>query len=253
MKHNKIAFSTSVIIHAIVFTWLICMEYPISFHFGSWKEAFYSVQSLVSQIVKKQPIQASKTTTHHLEIELSSQKKTGNSKEGSPTPPSKEKGDSTHQNPENKVLQSKNPVTQGQYVGGIKDNSFAGWVPPSNDHEKKPVPKQLESTADGYNIMAIPKEACSKYFGGIGIVLDKNHYINEQGPRVTGTADGYPAFKAGIQVGDLILNPPISELIGDIGSNFVITFIHNNKVFNKKITREKVCYRANLNIILPKK
>lgn len=97
-------------------------------------------------------------------------------------------------------------------VGGIEDN------------KPKNIPTHLE-------------DDCKDFYGGIGITHSLPDYT------INGVYFGYPAFMAGIKVGDRILSD-ITSIRGEV--NTTLTFEYENETGYHKIVliRDKICTEA---------
>lgn len=80
------------------------------------------------------------------------------------------------------------------------------------------------------------KKQCSNSYTGIGIV---HVFYSTVGEIVTQVPEGYPAFRAGIKTGDVILNA--WELKGPEGTKVTVRTKRTNKNINYQITRETIC------------
>lgn len=95
-----------------------------------------------------------------------------------------------------------------------------------------------EGPGDGKTI--IPKEdgegtstECEEWYGGIGIIQDFESEI-------TYVAHGYPADKAGIRLGDVIVEQN-DEIRGDPGTKLTLNILRNKKKLVFNLVREKIC------------
>lgn len=80
------------------------------------------------------------------------------------------------------------------------------------------------------------QESCTHWYGGIGIMSTiKNNNTQE----VFDVSPGYPADKAGIQVGDVIT--PSEEIRGEPGTVITIIVRRYGQELKLNITREKIC------------
>ncbi len=78
------------------------------------------------------------------------------------------------------------------------------------------------------------KPCTGTFYGGIGINHDL--YTNQ----VTKVVKGYPAFKAGLLAGDILLLPP-DKILGEPGTTLVIPFLRGNEQHSVTVTRAKIC------------
>ena len=90
---------------------------------------------------------------------------------------------------------------------------------------KKKIKKKIEE----------PK--CDDYYYGIGIVQDNL----SDSCAVSKVAVGYPAWKNGIQVGDIITSPPCWDIRGPDGSTINMTIIRDGKIIHLSFKRGKIC------------
>lgn len=82
------------------------------------------------------------------------------------------------------------------------------------------------------------KRDCEKdnWFGGVGIVI----VTDTQGTNYAWQVPhGYPADKAGIQIGDVLVN--YHEFRGPPGTTVTMSWLHNHQIVSKMVTREKIC------------
>lgn len=94
------------------------------------------------------------------------------------------------------------------------------------------VPKSTEPQDAG--------EKCKNWYGGIGILV--GYATDDRGytvARIIEVAEGYPAYRAGLQSGDIILNDP--NMKGDVGSVVTAEILRNGQRMSFTMTREKVC------------
>jgi C-terminal processing protease CtpA/Prc len=80
---------------------------------------------------------------------------------------------------------------------------------------------------------------CPKTFGGIGIEFD----FSQDGAVVTRVFHGYPAEKAGIVVGDVLLDNP-NGVRGEPGSTIVVRVMRKGESMSIPIRRDKICVTA---------
>lgn len=124
-----------------------------------------------------------------------------------------------------------------------------GQSAPEEKHEEiveKPAPEEpaeitlIEETREEFELRvekAIRKEIkeCEPYFGGIGIT-----YKNLKG-EIGEVHKYYPAYDAGLKVGDVILSPKINGIKGEVGTPIDITYERNGVVNNVTIIRGRIC------------
>lgn len=82
----------------------------------------------------------------------------------------------------------------------------------------------VESSKDG-------EMKCSKFFGGIGII--------HSGLIVSKVIKGYPAYIAGIQEGDYLINP--DSILGEVGTKVFIQTMRGDKIISYNLIRAKIC------------
>jgi C-terminal processing protease CtpA/Prc len=79
------------------------------------------------------------------------------------------------------------------------------------------------------------------WYGGIGVSLrpddDMENYT------ILEAYDGYPAQKAGLLSGDVLLNPPLMK--GEPGSTMNVNVMRGGNTFSVEIVREKICVESN--------
>lgn len=115
---------------------------------------------------------------------------------------------------------------------------------------KKIIPKNIEVT-----IVTQPKKGASvkkqnnskksagvkdckgkAWYGGIGV---EHNYSDSS---ITRVVPGYPAYNAGIKVGDVFVNLDTTTIIGEVGTNIHFTMKRTDgsyKMYN--LVREKIC------------
>lgn len=82
------------------------------------------------------------------------------------------------------------------------------------------------------------KEACANGFGGIGISFD----IWKRGV-ITNVYKGYPAERAGIQTGDVIIGD-LQAIKGEPGTSVRVRVFRGNAELIFDMTRERICTTA---------
>lgn len=138
---------------------------------------------------------------------------------------------------------------KGEGVGAHEKKSEESKNGSNNQNNKKIIPKSIEVTIvtqpkKGVSVKKPPtkksigiKECKGKaWYGGIGIEHD---YTTSM---ITRVAEGYPAFKAGIQAGDVLVNLDRISIIGEPGTyvHFTVKRSDNSyKMYN--LVREKIC------------
>jgi len=75
------------------------------------------------------------------------------------------------------------------------------------------------------------------WFGGIGI------YQDDKTGRIDGVIEGYPAFKAGLRQGDVIISPPPGFIRGEVGTPVNLTVQKMGDFYAQEILliRDKIC------------
>lgn len=82
---------------------------------------------------------------------------------------------------------------------------------------------------------------CDDFFGGIGITQSgqRDLYGNQVEMIVTEVHHGYPAEKAGIQVGDSLTSS--EEIRGEIGTPITVYASRNGQTLTFNMIRDKIC------------
>lgn len=110
-----------------------------------------------------------------------------------------------------------NSSEEGKYQSNGSDQKFK----PGKENGK------IVSVAPG-----LGKDKCRKWFGGIGITYDGIATITE-------VFKGYPAAKAGMQVGDYIWN--ISVITGDVDTPVTFSYSRAGHFHTVTMIRAKIC------------
>lgn len=99
--------------------------------------------------------------------------------------------------------------------------------------------------------LAQPTEDCLKEasFGGIGV---KFKAVTNKGLIVDSIPSFYPAFKAGVRLGDKLITD-ITKIRGEIGTMVDVTFERNGQPQTISIRREKICYAKKAQAVSQKK
>lgn len=89
-----------------------------------------------------------------------------------------------------------------------------------------------------------PSDICKEEssFGGIGL----SFAADSKDPMfsiVTAAPGYYPAYGAGIRVGDKVLNNAIPMIKGQVGSVVTVNYLRNNEQKSVSITRAKICFK----------
>lgn len=92
--------------------------------------------------------------------------------------------------------------------------------------------KKLEDIEGGSN-----KDDCQEYFGGIGVEVNLNK------SQVTKVYDGYPASRAGIMRGDILIPVDGGDVRGEIGTKIILKIVRQYEVRVLELTREKICLK----------
>ncbi len=75
---------------------------------------------------------------------------------------------------------------------------------------------------------------CQKWYGGIGLTTTGEDFINYVAP-------GYPAEAAGIKVGDMIVSPPRSEIVGPPDTAVRVIVSRGTQILSFVLIRDKIC------------
>ncbi len=109
-------------------------------------------------------------------------------------------------------------------------------VLPTNGNVHKPKEKEVPPE------QKVVEHKCDESYDGIGIQFD---YMSTQMCKIAYVAKGYPADRAGILVGDLLLSDSKSDVDcpgrGKAGSMLTIQLIRNGQHLTKTMVREKIC------------
>ena len=120
----------------------------------------------------------------------------------------------------------------GNGNGGTKDVLLP---PPSSiEVEIKEVKPTKEGTVPILKETIADKSNCKNSFGGIGIIYEPGS------GRIFDVYDGYPASRAGLEVGDTIVN--YNEIRGEPGTQVRVEVVRGGIRFTAIMTRSKVCY-----------
>lgn len=112
------------------------------------------------------------------------------------------------------------------------------------------LPEQEESSEaseEGLGIVppverpAHADDDCTEFFGGIGITQSgrRDQFGNQLEMIVTDVHRGYPAEKAGIQVGDNLTSS--EEIRGEIGTPITVYATRNGETLTFNMIRDKIC------------
>lgn len=98
------------------------------------------------------------------------------------------------------------------------------------------VQVKIENIVPKKPAIGMSKDPCSDWFGGIGITVGSGAL----GPYVAHVYSGYPAERAGIQNGDLIVSD-WHDIRGDPGTSATLQLKRGERTFSLTMIREKVC------------
>lgn len=129
----------------------------------------------------------------------------------------------------------------GTGKGRNDDPSKKNGMNKSTEVDITVIPKSNSLKQDG-----VSKNKCKTWYGGIGVM--QNGFTNE----IIEVYEGYSAYEAGIEVGDVLI-PDESTLPirGEVGSSIILSFYRFNRAINSyqkfrvKIKREKICTDEN--------
>lgn len=77
---------------------------------------------------------------------------------------------------------------------------------------------------------------CKNFYGGIGV----NMQVFTQ-DKISEVHEGYPAFNAGLQVGDRVTPVDDIDITGPVGSFVMLKIERGFRVFTLKLKRAKIC------------
>lgn len=115
------------------------------------------------------------------------------------------------------VINTPNEQTQQQSGGKKKNEIQVKLIPKSNGSGKK---------------------MCPRTYNGIGVTRQSVGEFDEH-PHVIEVAEGYPAYRAGIKVGDVLLN--WYQLVGDKGTPVVVKIMRDGVYMEFNTIREEIC------------
>lgn len=131
----------------------------------------------------------------------------------------------------------------GKDKGRQQGDDKTGKIQPHADEGQLEDKREVEIT-----LVSIPKQKpevkvegvkdCKgdRWYGGIGIMSD--FYTK----KIEYVAPGYPAAKAGLRLGDIIMSDDSPTTIrGEVGSVLTITVVRNGEIITLDITRGKIC------------
>lgn len=147
-----------------------------------------------------------------------------------------------HYNPVNKHNPSQDKNTNQDQKGEVMVELQGEIIPRSSDGKTTAPDSEVEL------LTLKPKEnpnakKCEgdRFYGGIGIVLSSSEGVFDYPVNrvVSEVAHGYPGYRAGILVGDIVLN--IDSLRGEPGTAVDVFVVRNGVEFKLTIIREKIC------------
>jgi len=110
--------------------------------------------------------------------------------------------------------------------------------PSDKEVESKKQPSKSKSTLIVKKKIPLKQEyvnhECTIWYGGIGI-----QHPNGGSYAVEAVGKGYPAERAGILIGDLIING--EELRGEPGTYVTVKILRGTKALSIEVVREKIC------------
>lgn len=105
--------------------------------------------------------------------------------------------------------------------------------------ELVPMPKKALTKKEKRKKTAHEDVQCSLYYGGLGIyesVIDGKTVVAKAVP-------GYPGYEAGLEFGDIILEPEHDKIKGEIGTEVTLTVkkFSTQEIETITIVRDKIC------------
>lgn len=127
--------------------------------------------------------------------------------------------------------------TGGSDTAGNSNKSINMMIIEKKDNEKPKddKPKDGNIFVKQTNEQNIENIDCKDYYVGIGVMHSEGSCL------VTQVADGYPAKKSGVLVGDLIVSPPCPLIRGPEGTTVNIKILRGSNVINLSMKRERIC------------
>lgn len=130
----------------------------------------------------------------------------------------------------------KGPGESGQEQGGQHEKEKQ-FQPKTEDGKAKEQDAPVEVTFIQLPRPQASKLPCDAPYGGVG--------LKSFGPQVEEVAPGYAADRAGIKVGDWILNKwHAQDLRGEPGTHVTIIVERKGQRFVFDVVREKICMKA---------
>lgn len=132
---------------------------------------------------------------------------------------------------------SKDPSQQESKSGSIDNPITVEIVDKIADADES----KESSDKDGLEQMAPHiNDPCVDSFGGIGITEN----LGFDQDVIVKVHKGYPAEKAGIQVGDEVMNR--GEIIGEVGTHVIVRIVRNGVVLEFDMIRDKICTKEKI-------
>lgn len=111
---------------------------------------------------------------------------------------------------------------------------------------------EIIPAANGSGVTYIKKEKgeglkkdgeCDHSYGGIGVYMsmDLDNFFETGYVEVTKVMYGYPAYEAGILVGDIIKEESGGLIRGEVGTDVRLIVLRNGIKYKTTITRGKIC------------
>jgi hypothetical protein len=118
-------------------------------------------------------------------------------------------------------------MLMGYYLPKVDDMQQAAES--GHGGEQESVSVEIVSIDDVYG-----ETPCDNWYGGIGIVQDILGTITQVAP-------GYPAYRAGLKVGDVIFSYGNGPIRGEIGTEVIVIIVRNQETMTLTLVREKIC------------
>lgn len=104
------------------------------------------------------------------------------------------------------------------------------------EKEEKPAEVVIYKKADVNKAKPKPlDENCEPYFGGIGVEF------NYQTATIDKVYKNYPAYYAGLSVGDVIISPDVDQVKGKVGTEVNLSFLRNGSTYSVTLIRARIC------------
>jgi len=87
--------------------------------------------------------------------------------------------------------------------------------------------------------MVHENDDCKRWFGGIGITVTN---LNALGVEILKVHHGYPAERAGLMAGDVIIHVSDREIRGEVGTEVTLTVLRSGAPIMFTMLRDKICY-----------